>query len=467
MDLDKGLVGWDDENDLTNPLNWSWGRRWRLMGLVAVMSTLSPMSSSICAPGTSLTLKEFNVTSNTIGSLMISIFVLGYAIGPLFLAPLSEMYGRVIVVNISSTFFTAFMLGCSFAPNMPSLIIMRLLAGIGGSAVMTIVPAVVGDCFPYHKRAMASAIVIGTPTLAPIVGPIAGGFISEQLGWRWAYWILVMASGPFNLLMVFFMDESNHATILQRKTDRLRKELGRDDLHSQLEIRMTSRELLAKSIVRPMKFLTRSPIVFLISFYVAVCYGTLYLLFTTIPIVFEEKYGWSIQMTGLAYLGLGVGMFINIATIMRTNDRTVLRLRAANNGIFEPEMRLSSVTYYAIFMPIGLFIYGWCAEYRTHWILPCLAFIPFGFGLLGIFLPCQTYMVDAFLTTSASAVAALVCFRSAFGAFLPLAGPPLYDKLGLGWGNSVLGFLTLVMTPIPWVFFRYGGRVRRRWPVEL
>jgi multidrug resistance protein len=211
------------------------------------------MSSSICAPGTPLTLTEFHTSSNTIGSLMISIFVLGYAIGPLFLAPLSEMYGRVPVVTISSVFFNAFMLGCSFAPSMPSLIVMRFLAGVGGSAVMTIVPAIVGDCFPYHKRAMASAIVIGTPTLAPIVGPIAGGFISEHLGWRWAYWILLMVSGPFNLLMFFFMKESNHSTILQRKTDRLRKELGREDLHSQLEIRMSSGELLVKSIVRPLK----------------------------------------------------------------------------------------------------------------------------------------------------------------------------------------------------------------------
>jgi hypothetical protein len=173
---------------------------------------------------------------------------------------------------------------------------------------------------------------------------------------------------------------------------------------------------------------------------------------------------------------------------MKYNDSTVLRLRAKNNGVFErtspcplpsslphplltpsliAEMRLSDVIYYAIFMPVGLFWYGWCAHYRTHWVLPCLAFIPFGFGLLGIFLPCQTYMVDAFLSTSASAVAALVCLRSIFGAFLPLAGPPLYEALGLGWGNSLLGFLTLAMTPIPLVFFKYGGAIRKRYPVEF
>ena len=70
-------------------------------------------------------------------------------------------------------------------------------------------------------------------------------------------------------------------------------------------------------------------------------------------------------------------------------------------------MRLATTVYFAPFMPIALFIYGWTARSSVHWIVPCLSFIPFGFGLLGIFVPCQTYMVDAFLETAASAVAAM------------------------------------------------------------
>jgi MFS family permease len=143
------------------------------MAYVGSMSTLSPMASSLCAPGTSLTLAEFNTSSKTIGTLMISIYVLGYAVGPLFLAPLSEMYGRRLIINVSSCVFTAFLVGCSFAPNMAGLIVMRLLAGIGGSAIMTVVSAVIGDVFRVHERAAASCVVIGTPSLAPI-----GAFVS-------------------------------------------------------------------------------------------------------------------------------------------------------------------------------------------------------------------------------------------------------------------------------------------------
>lgn len=138
------------------------------------------MASSLCAPGTALTLAEYNTDSKTVGSLMISIFVLGYAVGPLFLAPLSEMYGRTIVINASSAFFNAFILGCSFAPNMASLIVMRLLAGIGGSACMTIVSAIIGDVFRVHERAAASAIVVGTPSLAPIGTPLITSYLRYE-----------------------------------------------------------------------------------------------------------------------------------------------------------------------------------------------------------------------------------------------------------------------------------------------
>jgi len=135
---------------------------------IVIIITISPTVSSLSAPGTGRTLDEFGVRSKTVGTLMNSIYVLGYAVGPLFLAPLSELYGRALVINYSTVVFNAFLLGCALAPNMPGLIVMRLLAGIGGSAVVTIVSSCIGDVFRVHERAAASAIVIGTPSLAPV-----------------------------------------------------------------------------------------------------------------------------------------------------------------------------------------------------------------------------------------------------------------------------------------------------------
>ena len=74
--------------------------------------------------------------------------------------------------------------------------------------------------------------------------------------------------------------------------------------------------------------------------------------------------------------------------------------------------------------------------------------------MTGIYVPCQTYMIDAFRGYSASAIAAATTMRSIFGTFLPLGGPAMYDKLGFGWGNTILGILAVIMIPIPVVFYR-------------
>jgi hypothetical protein len=76
-------------------------------------------------------------------------------------------------------------------------------------------------------------------------------------------------------------------------------------------------------------------------------------------------------------------------------------------------------------------------------------------------MPIQTYLVDAFTIHAASAIAANTVLRSLVGAFLPLAGPAMYAKLGLGWGNSLLAFIALALAPISWIFFKYGERIRK------
>lgn len=99
--------------------------------------------------------------------------------------------------------------------------------------------------------------------------------------------------------------------------------------------------------------------------------------------------------------------------------------------------------------------------------MPILSLIPFGIAILGVYLPTQAYIIDAYPLYSASGLAAFTVLRSIVAAFLPLAGPSLFGTLGLGWGSSVLGFITVGLIPIPVLVVIFGARIRKRFPVKL
>jgi ABC-type nitrate/sulfonate/bicarbonate transport system permease component len=158
-----------------------------------------------------------------------------------------------------------------------------------------------------------------------------------------------------------------------------------------------------------------------------------------------------------------MGMFI----VAKTSDPTVIRLTKANNDVYAPEMRLATCLPFALLIPVSFFWYGWTTEKGVHWIVPILGLLPFGIGAMGIFASIQTYFIDAAGVYAASGMAGLTASRCLFGAFLPLAAPEMYSKLGLGWGNSLLGFIALGLIPAPALIYRYGGRIRAKYPIKL
>jgi len=220
--------------------------------MMAISSMLSPLASSMVAPALPKTLLTFP-SSPTVGTLSISIFLIGYTLGPLFLAPLSEVYGRVRIVNAANTFLVISLMACALAPSMGALITFRVLAGLGGSAVMVTAPAIAADLYPVEKRGGATAVVVLCQCAGPAIGPICGGFIADAIGWRWIYWILAIALGLTTASMVLWMHESYAPEVLKRKCDKLKKEMGRDDLKPRMNLNMPIRQLLLTSLVRPTK----------------------------------------------------------------------------------------------------------------------------------------------------------------------------------------------------------------------
>ncbi|KAL6414012.1 hypothetical protein AUP68_03545 [Ilyonectria robusta] len=446
---DPNIVDWDGPDDPANPQNWSTGKKAMTVCLVSSITFVTPLASSIFAPGIEQVMIEFNSTNQQLASFIVSVYLLGYCFGPLVIAPLSEMYGRLHIYNIFNVLFVIFTVACALAPNLNGLIVFRLLAGLAGCCPLALGAGSLADIIAQEKRGAAMASWILGPILGPIIGPIAGGYLTEAKSWRWSFWLVAMVAGLITVVNFIFMRETYAYTILEEKTKRLQKETGNMKLRSSADTGRSTKELFKFAIVRPTKMLFFSPIVFLLSLYMAIVYGYLYLIFTAMPVLFEGQYGFSTGSVGLSYLGIGIGSILGLFIAGGTSDSLSRYLTKKNGGEAKPEYRLPVLIIASVTVPLGLFWYGWTAEKNTHWILPII-----GTGFLGVGMLCAMY--------AASAMAASTVLRSLLGALLPLAGRSMYEKLGYGWGTSLLAFIAVGMVPVPIVFIKYGERIRRR-----
>ncbi|KAK1544826.1 major facilitator superfamily transporter [Colletotrichum paranaense] len=474
-DLDTGVVAWDDQHDTQNPRNFPSTRKSTILALLSCMIVLSFLTSSVIAPAASSIDSEFHNDSSTVSSMVTTIYVFGYLsflkVGPLLLSPLSEFYGRRPVFYYANIFYTLTHVGSALSPNIGCLLAFRTISGFGASACFSVAGGMLADLYDVHQRGVPNAVITTGSLFGPVLGPLFGGIITQRAGWRWIFWTLLIASAIVTVLMNLFTPETNAHIILRRKALRIGKETGRTDLLSfyDNQVGTSSKknpQTLGQALRRPWKMLFRSPLVPVFCIMTGFISALLYILLTSTSSFFQEVYGWPLETAGLAYLGLGFGSLIGLLLFARTSDLIAARLAKKNGGLYQPEMRLVTAFIPALFIPVTFFWYGWSTYSRTHWIVPLISLAPFGFAQVGINASSQAYLIDASGPYASSSYACVVSARCLIGGFLPLVGPSLYRNLGLGWGNSVLGFVSLAMVPIPLLLYRYGQRLRERSPLD-
>ncbi|KAI3154343.1 hypothetical protein CBS147325_1435 [Penicillium roqueforti] len=435
----------DEKED---PKRWPKSRKWLYTVIVALMAGVIAFCSSIYTAGTNLITVTYGC-SQTVATLGVTTFLLGFASGPLIFAPLSELYGRNPIFRLTLGLFVLFQIGCALAPNIAALIIFRFLAGFFGSPTVTNSGASITDLWPQSERSVPLALFSAGSFLGPVFAPVAGGFVSEYLSWRWNFWLVLILSGVVYATCVLFLPETYAAKLLRDKARRLGVVQSGPSLQEQL----------GTCLIRPWLMLFAEPILFLLPLYMAFIYGILYLDFTAYPIVYKQSRGWSPGIAGLSFLGMGTGMAI--ATIASPYVNTIHGKYVSKLGPV-PEARLPHLVILSWLIPVSLFWFGWTALPPAHWIVAIISGVPFGFSLILLFLSITSYLTDCYGPYGASALAANAVFRSVFGAVFPLFGTYLYDGLGVPWGSSLLGFFALAFAPLPWVFYHFGPRIRMK-----
>ncbi|KAJ7260114.1 multidrug resistance protein 4 [Mycena rebaudengoi] len=450
--------------DPQNPRNWTTGRKWTAAGVVASYNFIAPFGSSIVSPALSDIAHHYHMTSPTLIAMTLSVYVLAFAVGPLIFGPLSEHFGRVWVLHLGNLAVVAFALGCAFAPTANALIVFRFLCGIAVSPPLACGGGCISDLFEERDRAAAMSLFIFGPLLGPVIGPIAGGFISECLGFRWIFIVLALIAGGLALLGIPLLRET-YAPVLRAR--QLKKEFVEPDAERLREVAaVTAQEGVSEKIwinlSRAVILLTTSFICFILSLYNSLMYGVYFLMFVTFPPLFVDTYGFSVGISGLTYLGLGIGFFLASAIGAVINKQFYVKLAERNGGIGKPEFRIPAMIFGSLFVPVGLLWYGWSAAAKLHWIMPIMGTGIFAFGFTSTFIPLQLYLVDTF-TYSASALAATSVLRSIFGFVFPLFAKKMFEAMGTGGGNSFLaGMCILIGIPFPiWIYF-HGEKIRAR-----
>ncbi|KFA68964.1 hypothetical protein S40285_07005 [Stachybotrys chlorohalonatus IBT 40285] len=468
-DLDRdpsrpNLITWEGPDDEDNPHNWTRQKKWTSTILVSCFTFISPVSSTMLAPALPVLASELNTSSGLQTYLIMSIFLLAYAIGPFILAPLSEMYGRVVVLQAANMVFLLFNTVCGFSQTTTQMLVFRFMSGLGGSAPQALGGGVLSDCWKKEERGTATAIYSLAPFLGPAIGPIAGGYLAQYMNWRWIFWVVSIADAGVQVLAFLFLSETYAPKILHVKAKRLRTTTGNHSLHTEYDRPdRTFLQLLGKNLTRPFIMLFTQPSIQITGLYRAYLYGLMYFVLASFPLLWEEQYDQEPGRASLNYLSLGVGFVIGLFISGPMIDKVYASLKIRYNHPGRPEFRVPLMVPTALITPAGLLLYGISAHFRIHWIVPNIGAAIFAGGLILSFQCAQTYIVDSYERYAASATGAAAFLRTMAGFSFPLFAPSLYQELGFAYGNAVLaGAAVLVCSAAPFVLWTWGEAIRRR-----
>ncbi|KAL1994172.1 hypothetical protein VTN49DRAFT_2841 [Thermomyces lanuginosus] len=456
----KTLVSFGPD-DPENPFNWGKGKKFFVIVSGMMQVTNSTIGSSLPSGAMDFIADDFNITTSEQLVLPISLFLVGYVIGPLICGPMSEQYGRKWPLTIGYIMFLIFTMACALAPSLPALLVFRLFSGMAAAAPISIITGTYADVHDDPtKRGRAMAWFMACTTLGPIFSPFMSGFVAT-VSWRWAFWlglIIAGASCPF----IIFYPETYGPVLLHKRAKKLRKETGDQSIVAPIDLMSRNfRETMAITLSRPFRMIIGEYIVSFTCLYLSLAYAIFYLYFQAYPIIFQGVYGMSPGVAGLMYLPIGVGAFVACGIFVWYDGYLA---RAKERGLEwahnEDYRRLPLACIGGPLYVVSLFWLGWTASSDIHWAVPMMSGVIFGLAYELIFMAMLNYLSDAYEIYSASAQSAASCCRSICGALLPLAARPMFDRLGISWACSLIAFLSLGVSLIPFAFIYWGRTIR-------
>lgn len=470
VDVEKNdpfIVDWNGLDDPDIPTNWSRRKKTLCVLQVMLLTCVTYMGASIYIPGQIEIQEEFHV-GHVVGTLNLSMYVLGYGLGPMIFSPLSEVstFGRQHIYMVTFIMFTIIQVGAATVQNIGGLVVLRFIAGLLCSPPLATGAASMGDIVGSQNVSKFVGLWAVGCLAAPVIAPLLGACMVVAKDWRYIFWLMLWICALTSLILAFFFPETSHQNILYRRAARIRKITGDSRYHTEQESidrQVEPKAFLLDTFYRPFKIIALEYSVLAFDVYTALAYGAFYLFFEAFPIVFGEMYHFSLIEQGLAYMGFCVGCVVAYSVlylfIVKVIDPKI------NSPDFKPETFLLLPMWVCWGLPFSLFFFGWTAG--VHWILPIIAQIFFVLNVFNLFQCAFSYLAVCFPRYYASVMAGNGLFRAVFACAFPLFGRAMYNNLGsekypVGWGSSLVGFFGAAMAVIPFVLYKSGSMLRGR-----
>ncbi|EHK45901.1 hypothetical protein TRIATDRAFT_182617, partial [Trichoderma atroviride IMI 206040] len=464
-------VSFEGPNDPLNPRNWSLTKRVFCTFNVGMIALVVGMAASIDSAVIARAAKDFGV-SQVAEALATGLFLVGFGFGALIAGPMSETVGRNPVYFGSLAIYMLFLMGAGLSKSLGAQLVCRFFAGFFGESPLSTVGGSISDMWDPMNRLIAFPIFATAGLMGPVTGPIIGGWISQSLNvsWRWVEWVSIIASGTLLVSLLLFQPETYEPILLQWKASHLRQLTGDKRYVSVAEIQHLSFSArMLTAVKRPFIMTIQEPTIMLWTGYLTVVYLMLFGFLDGYTFVFQQTYNLSDGITGLLFLGIGVGLILAALCLTpllyRWAKKEITKLQTEKpdgSARIPPEFFLWYALIGAPAIPISFFWMGWTAYPHVSIWSPIVASVFFGFGILSVFVSTYMYLIDMYEVYAASALTMITLVRYVASGGMIEISLPMYKNLGIHWALTMLGLISLVFTTVPYAFYRFGPWIRSK-----
>lgn len=472
---DPRQVDWDSPDDPDCPFNWPSWKRWYCTMTTAFLCLVITLGSSIYVDAIPEMELKWGI-SETLGLAGLTFYLVGLAFGPAIAAPLSELFGRKIVYCGSLPVSMLFTMGVGLSSKIREVLVLRFFAGLTSSGALAIAGGTINDVWRPQEIGVAMTLFCLAPLAGPVIGPIIGGFVAQNKvsdnphrigGLRWTMWVILFFAATV-FIPLFVMPETYKPIIMRKRLLKRGKKIYRS-----MGLGKFLTAIVFITLLKPTEMLFVEPIVLVFSIYTAFVFAVLFGFFEAFPVIFRGIYQWELGVSGLPFLGVGVGLLMG-ASVYVYMDKFVfykkwpdgyigMKDKDGNQIPPTPESRLLPCKVGSLTFAPSLFWLAWTSRANVHWMAPIASGALFGFSLVLIFFSILTYFAMAYPPISvASALAANNMTRYIVSSVFPLFTVQMMENLHVYWGVSVFAFIAIAMIPVPWIFSMYGERLRKR-----